>query len=320
MARVVTYSVKSHVAEIVLSRPQKLNAMGPAFFRELDEAVERAHADDSCRVVLVRRAIVLVDYSGIPSLSPLHLFSSLFLLFLFFSCRLLFLFSSLHLQVHAEGRAFTAGLDLAEAMSGGVLGGDATLSTAEKSARFVRHLRDYQRPFLHLSDKLMKPVICAIHGACVGGGVDLASACDVRLATEDAYFSIREVRVGLTADIGTLQRIGRIMNPSAANEMAFTGADYKAAQMKEWGFLSHIYKDKDTLLGEARRMAEQMAANSPLVLHGIKNTLKYARDHTVAESMEQIQLWNAAFIDSPDLAEAMAAFFEKRKPVFSSKL
>ena len=82
MARVVTYSVKSHVAEIVLSRPQKLNAMGPAFFRELDEAVERAHADDSCRVVLVRRAIVLVDYSGIPSLSPLHLFSSLFLLFL----------------------------------------------------------------------------------------------------------------------------------------------------------------------------------------------------------------------------------------------
>ena len=293
--RVVTYHVRNHVCEIILSRPKKLNAMGPAFFSQLEECVDRATEDDETRVILI----------------------------------------------HAQGKAFTAGLDLSEAMQGGVLGGDASLSTAEKSARFVRHLREYQRPFLKLSEQVMKPVIVALHGAVVGGGVDLACSCDVRLASADAFLSIREVKVGLTADIGTLQRVGRLMNASAASEMAFTGNDFTAEQMKTWGFLSHVYPTQgeririnnweskgslflpfslDTLMREARRMAADMAAQSPLVLHGIKNSMNYARDHSVAEGLQQIQLWNAAFIQSPDLVEAMTAFFEKRKPVFKSKM
>lgn len=272
----VQYVVNNdHVAEIILCRPRKLNAMSPSFFAQLNAAVDRASVDPSARCVLI----------------------------------------------WAQGKAFTAGLDLvAAAEGGGVFGGASGTSTAEKSAAFVRHLAEYQQPFLKLSETCLKPVIVAVHGACVGGGVDLASACDIRLSERGAYFSIREVRVGLTADIGTLQRIGRLMNPSAANEMAFTGGDYSAEQMKAWGFVSHVYPDPDTLMQEARKLAAAIASQSPLVLAGIKNTMNYARDHSVAESMKQIQLWNAAFIDSPDLQEAMAAYFEKRKPKFSSKL
>jgi enoyl-CoA hydratase/carnithine racemase len=135
-------------------------------------------------------------------------------------------------------------------------------------------------------------VIAAVHGACIGGGVDLISACDVRLASQDAYFSIREVKVGMVADLGTLQRISRIMNVSSANLMAFSGAgsivcfyiffvdstaDFPASQMLSWGLLSHVYPSKDDLLKEARKLAETMASQSPLVLAGIKETMNYGQ-------------------------------------------
>jgi len=165
-----------------------------------------------------------------------------------------------------------------------------------------------------------KPVIAAVHGACIGGGVDLITACDIRLASQDAYFSVREAKIGMVADLGTLQRIGRVMNVSAANQMAFTGLDYSAAQVLAWGLLSHVYPSKEELMAEARKLAGEIAGQSPLVMAGVKESLNYARDHTVADSLKHVQLWNAAFMQSPDLVEAFSAYFEKRPAVFKSKL
>jgi enoyl-CoA hydratase len=124
---------------------------------------------------------------------------------------------------------------------------------------------------------MLKPVIACIHGYCIGGGMDLSAACDIRVASDDAKFSVREIKIGLTADIGTLAHIERAMNKSAAREMCFTGGDYTAAQMKEWGYLSRVFENPDVLLAETRKLAESIACNSSLVLSGVKNTLNYAR-------------------------------------------
>lgn len=256
------------VAELVLNRPAKLNAMNPAFFAELEEALQQLRVDPDVRVVHIR----------------------------------------------GEGRSFTAGLDLKEASL------SASHATgAENAAEFLRLVTAFQKPFVTLT-QMLKPVVASIHGHCIGGGMDLSAACDVRVASKDAVFSIREIRIGMVADIGTLAHVERIMNASAAREMAYTGGDYTASQMKDWGFLSHLYETPEDLLVESRKLAASMAANSSLVLSGVKNTLNYARDHTVEESMKQVAVWNAAFIHSPDLAEAMTAFFQKRPPVYTSKL
>lgn len=260
-----------HVAELVLNRPQKLNAMNPAFFEEFESALQQLKADAEVRVVHIR----------------------------------------------GEGRAFTAGLDLKETSlqpSGGT-----TTTHAESAAEFLRLVTAYQKPFVTLT-QMLKPVLASIHGHCIGGGMDLSAACDVRVACKNAVFSVREIRIGMVADIGTLAHVERVMNASAAREMAYTGADYSAAQMKEWGFISRIYDTPEETLAESRKLAAAMAANSSLVLSGVKNTLNYARDHTVEESMKQVAVWNAAFIQSQDLVEAMSAFFEKRQPVYRSKL
>jgi len=264
----------AHYVELVLDRPRKLNAMGPSFFDQLDQLIERAMHDDDVRAILIT----------------------------------------------ANGKGFTAGLDLTQASSGFMSENEGE-SVATKSSRFMRTLLRYQSPFFKMSEHSQaKPIVCAVHGACIGGGVDLASACDVRLAEKSAYFSIREIRVGMVADIGTLQRIERIMNPSAAREMAFTGGNFSADQMKEWGFLSHVYANRDELVAEARKLTAEIAAQSALVLSGVKTTLRFARDHSIPESFKQVGLWNAAFLQSDDLMEAMSAYFEKRKPVFKAKL
>ena len=160
-------------------------------------------------------------------------------------------------MIRAEGRAFTCGLDLASAMSG-FSGADGTV--AEQSSAFRKTVKLYQKPFLRIS-KILKPVVAVIHGYCIGGGIDLAAACDMRICSKDALFSIREIKVGLTADIGTLQRIERIMNCSAAREIAFTGGDYPASKMKEWGFVHEVFDTQEELFNKARILCQSVACN-----------------------------------------------------------
>eukprot|EP01117_Protostelium_nocturnum_P008297 TRINITY_DN2964_c0_g1_i1.p1 TRINITY_DN2964_c0_g1~~TRINITY_DN2964_c0_g1_i1.p1 ORF type:complete len:276 (+),score=99.34 TRINITY_DN2964_c0_g1_i1:48-875(+) len=219
--------------------------------------------------------------------------------------------------VWAEGRMFTAGLDLKS--QGSVLQGDGEGSHATQSLVIYRHLKAWQKHFQSLRD-CSKPVIAAIHGPCIGGGIDLITACDVRLATKDCIFSIRETKVGIVADLGTLQRIVKLTSAGFIREMAFTGSNVTASRAHHFGFVNEVYENKEAMLEAARKMAREMADNSLLILQGTKIALNYADDHTVEESLNQVALWNSAFLQSEDLIEAFSSFIQKTKPVFRNKL
>jgi enoyl-CoA hydratase len=220
----------------------------------------------------------------------------------------------------AEGRHFTAGLDLKEAM-GGVLGGGANgsgRSAATRNLGLYREIRTLQDCFTAV-ERCRKPVIAAVHGKCIGGGVDLVTACDIRLSTEDASFAIYETKIAIVADVGTLQRITKIVGKGVAREMAYTGKFLPAARAVACGLVNETHPDKDALLAGARAMAEEIAANSPLAVQGSKVVLNYSDEHSVDEGLEYVAQWNSSFLMTNDLAEAMSAFVEKRRPEFKGE-
>jgi enoyl-CoA hydratase len=164
-----------------------------------------------------------------------------------------------------------------------------------------------------------KPVVAAVHGYCIGGGVDLASACDIRLASADAVFSVRETRVAIVADLGSLQRLPHIIGKGHVAELAFTGKDITATRAKEIGLVNDVLPDADAVLAAARRLAAEIADNSPLAVQGTKAVLTACEDRSVAEGLDYVATWNAGFLGSDDLAEAMTAFMEKRAPQFRGR-
>jgi enoyl-CoA hydratase len=219
--------------------------------------------------------------------------------------------------VWAEGRLFTAGLDLKEAASG-VLGGGAGNGGASVAARnysLYRTIKDLQDCFTAIVE-CRKPVIAAVHNKCIGGGLDLITACDVRLCSADASFSIYETKIAIVADVGTLQRITPIVGKGMAREMAFTGRFITAARALSCGLVNEVHADKDALLTAARALAGEIAANSPMAVQGVKAVLNYSEEHPTAEGLEYVAQWNSSFVQSNDVAEAVSAFLEKRPPNF----
>jgi enoyl-CoA hydratase/carnithine racemase len=168
-------------------------------------------------------------------------------------------------------------------------------------------------------EKCRKPVIAAVHSHCLGGGVDLLSACDIRMATQDAVFSIREVRVAFIADVGTLQRLPHIIGHGWFRELALTGRDFGADEALKIGFITRICEDRESLIVEARKLAEEIAACSPLAVQGTKDVILYSRDRGIYPGLEYVAQKNAAAIPSEDMIEAATAFMEKRQPVFKGK-
>jgi len=220
----------------------------------------------------------------------------------------------------ARGPHFTAGLDLA-AMAGDLLPGvDGTgdSSPAARAARFLTTVTRLQHSITSV-ERCSKPVVAAIQGACIGGGVDLVTACDVRLGAADAVFSVRETRLAMVADVGTLQRLPRIVGRGHAAELAFTGRDIGAQRAREIGLVSEVLADVDALHAAAAALAAEIAANSPLAVQGTKHVLRACEDRTVDEGLDYVAVWNAAFLVSDDLSEAMTAFFEKRPPTFTGR-
>jgi len=226
--------------------------------------------------------------------------------------------------IAARGISFTVGLDLL-AFGPAVVAGDiAAISGTESVSEAAKRLNTYkqiklmQRAFNSVADN-PKPVIAAIHGHCIGAGVDLATACDIRLAASDAVFSVRETRIAMVADVGTLQRLPFIIDPGKLAELVYTGRDWDAGEAKDIGFISELFVDAAAVQQAAIEMAAAIAANSPLAVQGSKAVLNSAKRHQIAQGLEKVALWNAAFLYSDDLGEAIQAFFEKRPPKYRGR-
>ncbi len=210
-----------------------------------------------------------------------------------------------------NGKHFCAGLDLS--MFGGLHGASA------EPGRRAEHLR---RTILKMQDNLSalekcrKPVLAAIHNTCIGGGVDLVSCADMRYATEDAYFSVREIDIGMAADVGSLQRLPKLMPDGIVRELAYTGRDMDAEEAREVGFVNRVFEDRATMLREVGKIAHTIAKKSPLAIRGSKEMLLHARDHTVQEGLNYVATWNAGMLSEADLGAGIEAQAQKKTAVY----
>lgn len=218
--------------------------------------------------------------------------------------------------VRSAAKAFSYGLDLPAAFQahGALFAGGGARNRAELQA-LVRRL---QGAFDAVA-ACPVPVIAAVHGACIGGGLDLVSACDVRLASRDAKFSLREVKVAIVADLGSLQRLPPIIGQGATRELAFTGKTIDAARAERLGLVNEVLETHEALAAAAAAMAREVADNPPLTVRGVKDVLDFGAGKSVAEGLAYVAAYNAAFLASEDLGEAIAAFMEKRAPRFQGK-
>ena len=274
-SEVLTIEVDGHVATLWLDRPEKRNALGPAFWSDLPRAMSAIEVEPDIRVVVIA----------------------------------------------AKGPHFSVGLDLV-AMAGlagpAVTGNGAPLSMAARARSARAEILRLQASVTSVAECRL-PVIAALHGYCIGGGVDLAAACDIRLASADTLLSVRETKVAIVADLGSLQRLPHIIGKGHVAELAYSGKDITAARAEAIGLVNHVAADADAVLAEAREMAAEIAANSPLAVQGTKAVLAAGEGRPVGDGLEYVAAWNAGFLASDDLAEAMAAFTEKRPATFTGR-
>ncbi len=268
------------VAHVRLSRPDELNTMVPEFWRELPEIVTRLSDSGTCRAVVVS----------------------------------------------STGRHFSAGMDLSVFAGGSGTGGSAVTGTTPQDAEVGRararmrsSAKVLQWSFTAL-EKARMPVVAAVQGGVIGGAVDLVTACDVRYAAADAFFVVQEINIGMTADVGTLQRLGTVVNEGFAREMAYTGRRVPAQRAYEVGLVQQVFPDHDSLVAGALETAQEIASKSPLAVWGTKVAMNYARDHSVDDSLEQIATWQSGMFQTPDMVEAFTAKAEGRAPRFPDLL
>ncbi|GFN82322.1 hypothetical protein PoB_000882800 [Plakobranchus ocellatus] len=208
-----------------------------------------------------------------------------------------------------------AGLDLVDNEVFPKIMGETELS--RKAFFLAKAIPKLQESF-NVIEKCPKPVIAAVHGACIGGGIDMLSACDIRFCTQDAWFQIKEVDVGLAADLGTLQRFPKIVgNDSLVRELTYTARKFYSDEAKSIGFVSRVLLDKEQMLRAALDTAIVIASKSPIAVQGSKVNLVYSRDHGVNDGLDYISKWNLAMLQSDDVMKAAGAMMSKSKPVFS---
>jgi enoyl-CoA hydratase len=210
------------------------------------------------------------------------------------------------------GKHFSSGIDLMMLASvANAFGKDVG-----RNARLLRRkILELQASF-NAVDNCRKPVLAAIHGYCIGGAIDLITACDMRYAAEDAQFSIKEIDIGMAADVGTLQRLPRIIGDGMLRELAYTGRQFGAEEARSIGLVNRVYADQESLLAGVMDIARQIAAKSPIAVTGTKAMISYMRDHTVNDGLEYVATWNSAMLQSNDLRVAIAAHMSKQKPEF----
>ncbi len=209
----------------------------------------------------------------------------------------------------AHGKHFCAGIDLTMLADTTAEGEDPS-RRAERFRINVLAMQDN----LSAMEKCRKPVLAAIHNTCIGGAIDMVTCADMRYASADAWFSIREIDIGMTADVGTLQRLPKIIPYAVACELAYTGRSMLADEAQQVGLVNRVYPDRETLLSEVRAIARTIAGKAPLAIRGTKAMLLYSRDHTVREGLDYVATWNAGMLSARDLTEGLTAQMEKRAP------
>jgi enoyl-CoA hydratase len=269
---------KGHVAHLRLSRPQALNTMTPAFWRELPAVVSQLSDEGEARVIVLS----------------------------------------------STGKHFTAGMDLAVFQSdGGVAAGPTESGAAERlepgraRSRMRQTALVFQESFNAL-ERARIPVLAAIQGGCIGGGVDMISACDARYCTADAFFCIQEINLGLTADVGTLQRLPRLVPEGIVRELAYTGRRLTAERALQVGLVNEVFATHEAMLEGVLAIAAEIAEKSPLAVWGSKEMLNYTRDHSIEDGLNYIATWQAGMFFGDDMAEAFTAKKERRAPRFQN--
>ncbi len=215
--------------------------------------------------------------------------------------------------IGGSGSHFTSGIDLS--MLAGVaddVDDDCEGRKREKLRRVILELQDC----LTSLERCRKPVLAAIHGACIGGGIDLICCADMRYCSADAFFSIKEIDMGMTADVGTLQRLPKLIGDGMVRELAYTGRRVSSEEARAIGLVNRVFDTPEALLAGVSAIATEIAAKSPLAIRGTKEMITYARDHSVADSLNYVATWNAAMLMSVDLQEAMMASMQKKPPKF----
>jgi len=263
-------SPNEYVYQVEINRPEKLNAMNRAFWREMVECFNQIDGDKDCRAIVVT----------------------------------------------GSGRLFTAGIDIQDLA--GVLMGNDEEDVGRKAFNLIKGtIPQFQESFTSI-EKCTKPVIAAVHNACIGGGIDLITACDIRYCTSDAWFQVKEVDVGLAADVGTLQRLPKVVgNDSLVRELCYTARKMYAQEALQFGLVSRIFENKEDMVKSAIELATDISSKSPVAVQGTKVNLVYSRDHSVREGLEYVAQWNMSMLQSEDLIKAAMASMQKQKAKFS---
>lgn len=212
--------------------------------------------------------------------------------------------------VAGNGKNFSAGLDLVEAASG-----MPSTEGSNELASIYNHIIEMQESF-NAIEECRKPVIAAVHGACVGGGLDMIAACDIRICSTDAFFSLREAKIAIIADLGSLNRLPRIVGSGHARELAFTAKDIDAKRALRIGLVNDVYADREACLDAAREMAREIAAVAPLAVQGAKQVMNYSADKSVRDGLKHAAALSCHILRGNDILEAFTAFIEKRPPNF----
>lgn len=215
------------------------------------------------------------------------------------------------LVIDSTGRHFSAGMSL-DAFGSSVALDD---SSAASRANIAPMLVDMQRTFDRLAE-LRMPVLAAIQGGCIGGGVDLVCACDMRYCTSDAFFCVQEINLGMAADLGTLQRLPKLIPEGAARELAYTGRRLPAARAYALGLVNDVFETQEAMLSEVMQVAREIAARAPVAVWASKQAIDYARDHSVADGLRQMGWLQSGVWDTAAVGEAIRARAEKRDPSF----
>jgi enoyl-CoA hydratase len=271
---------EGRVAHLRLNRPDALNSMTREFWLELPEIVSGLDAEGRARAIVLS----------------------------------------------STGRHFSAGMDLAVFTGGGAdADADADADSGQsreagrRRAQFRQTAMMLQNSFTTL-ERARMPVLAAIQGGCIGGAVDMVTACDLRYASRDAFFCVQEINIAMTADVGTLQRLPKLVPEGVAREMAYRGQRLPAERAYQVGLVQELFDDHDALVTGVLDIADEIAAKSPLAIWGSKEMINYSRDHSVEDGLNYIATWQTGMFQPADMMESFAAKGEKRDPKFDDLL